>query len=151
MSAPSENRHPAESGRQRRRHGAQGELLISAQATRSQASNLSDAIGRLQSALDEAAEAIRPIVSDPAKVKALKKRQAKVRARAVLSRILATTAQMSGSCRSEMAAGCGLDGARRALIAVARTRVQAHKVRLDSKKKHSDKKKDRRKVGKADW
>jgi hypothetical protein len=29
--------------------------------------------------------------------------------------------------------------------------MQAHKKRLDGKKLHSDKKKARRKVGKADW
>lgn len=56
----------------------QGELLISSQVTRSQASNLSDAISRLQEILDEAAESIKPIESDPKKVKALAKRKVKV-------------------------------------------------------------------------
>lgn len=57
----------------------QGELLISSQVTRSQAKNLDDAIARLQQLLDEAAESIKPIESDPKKVKALAKRKAKVR------------------------------------------------------------------------
>jgi hypothetical protein len=56
----------------------QGELLISSQVTRSQANNLTDAIARLQQLLDEAAESIKPIESDPKKVKALQKRKAKV-------------------------------------------------------------------------
>lgn len=56
----------------------QGELLISSQVTRSQASNLEDAIGRLQTLLDEAADSIKPIESDPKKVKQLAKRKAKV-------------------------------------------------------------------------
>lgn len=56
----------------------QGELLISSQVTRSQANNLADAIARLQEVLDQAAESIKPIESDPKKVKALEKRKAKV-------------------------------------------------------------------------
>jgi hypothetical protein len=51
---------------------------MSSQVSRSQASNLSDAIARLQQILDEAAESIKPIESDPGKVKALAKRKAKV-------------------------------------------------------------------------
>ena len=57
----------------------QGELLISSQTTRSQADNLTDAIGRLQALLEEAADSIKPIKSDPAKVKNLQKRKKKVR------------------------------------------------------------------------
>ena len=56
-----------------------GELLISSQVTRSQADNLEDAIGRLQALLHEAADSIKPIESDPAKVKTLEKRKKKVR------------------------------------------------------------------------
>jgi preprotein translocase subunit SecF len=47
----------------------QGELRISSQVTRSQADNLEDAMNRLQSILDEAAESIKPIESNPEKVK----------------------------------------------------------------------------------
>lgn len=57
----------------------QGELLISSQVTRSQASNLEDAIARLQTLLEEAADSIKPIESDPKKVKQLAKRKEKVR------------------------------------------------------------------------
>lgn len=53
--------------------------MISSQVTRSQAKNLDDAIARLQQLLEEAAESIKPIESDPKKVKALAKRKAKVR------------------------------------------------------------------------
>eukprot|EP00892_Ulva_mutabilis_P006377 jgi/Ulvmu1/4110/UM019_0089.1 len=86
------------------RMNKQGELLISSQVTRSQASNLDDAIARLQTLLNEAADSIKPIESDPKKVKQLQKRKAKASAK-----------------------------------------------RLDKKKKHSDKKKTRGKVGKGDW
>jgi protein subunit release factor A len=60
---------------------AQGELIISSQVTRSQLNNLNDAIARLQALLDEAAESIKPIESDPTKVKAMKTRKRKVRSR----------------------------------------------------------------------
>ena len=64
--------------REANRMNKNGELLISSQVTRSQADNLEDAIGRLQGLLDEAAESIKPIESDPEKVKTLEKRKKKV-------------------------------------------------------------------------
>ena len=57
----------------------QGELVISSQVTRSQLNNLNDAIARLQEALDQAAESVKPIESDPEKVKKLQKLEAAVR------------------------------------------------------------------------
>ena len=60
------------------RLAVQGELVIQSQTTRSQADNLDDAIGRLQDLLREAAESIKPIESDPDKVKKLQKRKKKV-------------------------------------------------------------------------
>lgn len=63
--------------REATRMNKQGELLISSQTTRSQLNNLNDAIERLQDILDAAADTIKPIESDPSKVKQLKKRKAK--------------------------------------------------------------------------
>lgn len=56
----------------------QGELRISSQVTRSQSDNLKDALQRLQSMIEEAAESIKPIESDPAMVKKLETRKRKV-------------------------------------------------------------------------
>lgn len=57
----------------------QGELLISNQESRSQSTNLGNAMTRLQEVLDEAAESIKPIESDPEKVKKIQKREKAVR------------------------------------------------------------------------
>lgn len=65
--------------REANRMNKNGELLISSQVTRSQADNLEDAVARLQGLLDDAAESIKPIESDPAKVKTLEKRKKKAR------------------------------------------------------------------------
>jgi hypothetical protein len=56
----------------------QGELLISSQVTRSQPDNLEDAIGRLQQLLVQAADSIKPIESDPHKLRTLEKRKKQV-------------------------------------------------------------------------
>jgi hypothetical protein len=56
----------------------QGELVISSSVTRSQADNLDDAMQRLQDILVKAADSIKPIESNPEKVKLLKKQKRKV-------------------------------------------------------------------------